>query len=88
MEKEAELGCRLEPFNMRREFREGGYDEETGKDVDDAFKIGTRRADEISKGFALEETRRLLYDLNKRSQFADATRLMFPFVEVYKEVLI
>ena len=56
-------------------------------DVDDAFKIGTRRADEISKGFALEETRRLLYDLNKRSQFADATRLMFPFVEVYKEVL-
>ena len=56
-------------------------------DVDDAFKIGKRRADEISKGFALEETRRLLYDLNKRSQFSDATRLMFPFAEVYKEVL-
>ena len=56
-------------------------------DVDDAFKIGTRRADEVAKGFALEETRRLLYDLNKRSQFADATRLIFPFVEVYKEVI-
>lgn len=56
-------------------------------DVDNKFKIGSQKADDIAKGFALEETRRLLYDLNKRSQFADATRLMFPFVEVYKEVI-
>ena len=55
--------------------------------VDDNLKISQRTADEIAKAFALEETRRLLYQLNKRSQFADATRLMFPFAEVYKEVI-
>ena len=44
-------------------------------------------ADELAKGYALDETRNLLYDLSERGQFFDATRLLFPFGEAWKEVL-
>jgi hypothetical protein len=43
--------------------------------------------DTIAKGFALDSVRDLLYDLNRRSQFFEATRLIFPFGEAWKEVL-
>lgn len=36
---------------------------------------------------AHDETKKLLYDLSKRGQFADATRLVFPFAEAWKEIL-
>lgn len=42
--------------------------------------------DEFAKARALDETKRLLYDVSRRSQFADATRLIFPFGEAWKEV--
>ena len=43
--------------------------------------------DDIAKAYALEETKRLLYDLDKRGQITDALRLVFPFGEAYKEIL-
>ena len=43
--------------------------------------------DDLAKGFALDSTRNLLYDLSNRSQFFDATRLLFPFGEAWKEVV-
>ena len=43
--------------------------------------------DLLAKGFALEETKNLLYDLGKRSQLFDQLRLVFPFGEAWKEIL-
>ena len=43
--------------------------------------------DTVAKAYALEETKRLLYDLDKRGQITDALRLVFPFGEAYKEIL-
>ena len=43
--------------------------------------------DTVAKAYALEETKRLLYDLDKRGQYTDALRLVFPFGEAYKEIL-
>lgn len=42
--------------------------------------------DELLKSLALTETEDLLYSLNKRSQFAQATALIFPFAEVHLEI--
>lgn len=44
-------------------------------------------ADELAKGFGLDETRKLLYDLHRKSQFFDINRVIFPFGEAWKEVL-
>lgn len=44
-------------------------------------------ADVLAKAFALDETRKLLYDLNKRNQFFDMTRIIFPFGEAWKEII-
>lgn len=43
--------------------------------------------DEVAKAFALEQTRRLLYDLSKKSNFFDMTRLIFPFGEAWYEII-
>jgi len=42
--------------------------------------------DEIAKAVALQDVQELLYDLNRRSQFSQATALIFPFAEVHKEI--
>ena len=42
--------------------------------------------DELLKSMALTETEDLLYSLNRRSQFAQATALIFPFAEVHLEI--
>lgn len=62
------------------------------KRLEDAAKAGTGSLDVddvdlLSKGFGLDQTRRLLYDLSKRSQFFDINRLLFPFGEAWKELL-
>lgn len=44
-------------------------------------------ADVIAKGFGLDETRKLLYDLSDRSQIFDVLRIAMPFGEAWKEVL-
>jgi hypothetical protein len=43
-------------------------------------------ADAVAKHYALDETRRLLYSLDKRSQFMDIGRHFFPFGEAFKEI--
>lgn len=44
-------------------------------------------ADTVAKGFALDSTRDLLYDLSERSQFFDVYRMIFPFGEAWKEMV-
>lgn len=43
-------------------------------------------ADELAKYAALDNTRWLLYDVNRRGLFMDAARIVFPFGEAWKEV--
>lgn len=49
-------------------------------------ELDLESVDQLAKGFALDETKRLLYDLTERSQFFDAMRLVFPFGEAWKEM--
>ena len=49
--------------------------------------LGFDEADTILKRRSLDYTRKLLYDLHKKSQFFDAARLVFPFGEAWKEVM-
>lgn len=48
---------------------------------------GLEDVDTLAKGFALDETRKLLYDLQKRSQFFDMLSVVFPFGEAWKEII-
>jgi hypothetical protein len=47
----------------------------------------TDDVDLLAKAYGLDETRSLLYDLSKRSQFFDVHRLLFPFGEAWKEIV-
>lgn len=49
--------------------------------------VGLNELDTISKAYALQTTRDLLYDLSERGQVWDQLRLLFPFGEAYQEVL-
>lgn len=42
--------------------------------------------DDIAKGFGLDETRKLLYDMTEKSQFFDAARIIAPFGEAWNEM--
>jgi len=52
-----------------------------------ADSIGLNELDRLSKGYALQTTKDLLYDLSERGQMWDQLRLLFPFGEAYQEVL-
>lgn len=43
--------------------------------------------DYVSKAYALDETRKLLYDLTRRRNFFDAHRLVFPFGDAWAEIM-
>jgi hypothetical protein len=43
--------------------------------------------DLAAKGFALDETRKLLVDATNKSQLADVFRVVFPFGEAWREIL-
>lgn len=49
-------------------------------------KLLTEDVDGLAKAFGLDETRALLYDLSRKSQFFDVHRLLFPFGEAWKEI--
>jgi len=56
----------------------------------DGRVLGLENIDELdtaAKAYALEETKRLLYDLNKRHTVSDMLRIAFPFAEVYMEII-
>lgn len=43
--------------------------------------------DTIAKGYGLDQTKKLLYDLSQKSQMADSARLIAPFGEAWKEIM-
>ena len=72
--------------------REAGVDKAAIKRMQDAARRGSgdldvEQADILAKGYGLDETKKLLYDMHERSQFFDITRLLFPFGEAWKEVM-
>lgn len=52
-----------------------------------AGELTLDEADVVAKGFATDGTKALLYDLSRRSQWADASRLVFPFASAWAEIL-
>lgn len=63
-------------------------DEIIGKANGSIPSTGTRTLEEISyasKIFALEETRRLLYDVSEASNFAESMQIIAPFYKAWKE---
>lgn len=72
--------------------REAGVDSKALRRMQDRAKAGAGDldvdgADILAKGYGLDETKKLLYDMHERSQFFDITRLLFPFGEAWKEVM-
>lgn len=53
----------------------------------DADGLNLDQLDAIAKAFALDETKKLLFDLSNRSQFSDITRIIFPFAEAWREIM-
>lgn len=63
-----------------------------GRVVGNSGQVGSRLTslddlDLVAKANALDEVKGLLYDLSNRGQFADVTRLIFPFAEAYRELM-
>jgi len=56
-------------------------------DVTKAITVNDLKSiDDLAKAYSLQETKALLYDLNRRHVIADQLRLIFPFGEVYLEI--
>jgi len=51
-------------------------------------KLSIEEIDEASKAFALEAHNRLLYNLTEKGFYAESMRLIFPFLEPWKEVAL
>lgn len=78
---------------VRKNARAAKIDKKLMKQIDEAIPTqggvnlkNIDQYDEVAKAVALQDVQELLYDLNKRSQFSEATALMFPFAEVHKEI--
>lgn len=52
-----------------------------------AGQLDAATVDLLGKSFALDETKRLLFDLSNRSQWTDVLRIAAPFAEAWKELL-
>ena len=64
------------------------FDEVVGRATGKIVEDGTRTLEEVStasKGFALSETRRLLYDVSESGNLAEAFTIIAPFVKAWKE---
>lgn len=48
--------------------------------------LTVKEADDLAKGYALDATKKLLYDQTERQQWADVARLIFPFGSAWAEV--
>lgn len=49
-------------------------------------RLTVEEIDTYAKGWALDQVQELLYDLSRRSQIADSSRLVAPFAEAWREV--
>lgn len=64
-------------------------------EINDLARAGSRgtgtldleRADLYAKAGALQATQELLYDVSRRGRWADASRIVYPFAEAWKEVI-
>lgn len=66
------------------------FDDLVGKAAGKLPETGTRTLEEVSslsKMFALNETKRLLYDVSEASNFAESFQILSPFFKAYKEGL-
>jgi hypothetical protein len=52
-----------------------------------AASLSIQEIDQIAKGYALEETKRLLYDVTTKHNASDALRNVFPFAEAWAEII-
>jgi hypothetical protein len=92
--RNAEMIPMMDPETQQqaiRVARETGLPSKLIKQMEQRAKSGSGSlnvadADTVAKAFALDSTRRLLYDLTDRNQFFDVTRVIFPFGEAWKEV--
>jgi hypothetical protein len=50
-------------------------------------ELSAKEIDLLAKGHALDETNKLLYTLSRKSQIADAMRVVAPFGEAWKEMV-
>lgn len=78
--------------DLVRAMRENGVrradiKEHLKKAVNTTGELDATDVDDIAKAFALQETKRLLYDLTKKTQFYDITRNLFPFGEAWHEIM-
>jgi hypothetical protein len=53
-----------------------------------AGDLSLNDADLVAKGYALDATKKLLYDLTDKNQASDIARVVFPFAEAWKEILV
>lgn len=60
-----------------------------GWNLNDAMrtKLGSAEIDRLAMHASLQETKDLLYDLSRTSNFADAARIVFPFADAFFEVI-
>jgi len=64
------------------------------KEIQDLLKVKNRNflsiedIDEASKAFAIEAHDRLLYNLTQKGYVAEAMRLVYPFLEPWKEIVL
>lgn len=50
-------------------------------------RLSVTEMNDLVKGYALDETKNLLYDLSERKQWADVMRIAIPFGDAYEEVV-
>ncbi len=50
-------------------------------------KLNAQEVEDLAKGYAIDDTKNLLYDLSEKSQAADILRNIAPFGEAWREVI-
>ena len=82
----ANLDRAIEGANLKRLISKG--DLEHIRSVAGNGQLSIGQIDELAKRAALNKVQDLLYDLSKKSQFFDINKLLFPFGEAWKEVVV
>lgn len=62
--------------------------EEAVKKIPENMRLSIDEINDAAKGFSLEMHNRLLYNLNQKGYVAEAMRLVFPFLEPWKEIIL
>ena len=62
--------------------------EKAVKDIPENMRLTIDEINDAAKGYSFEMHNRLLYNLNQKGYVAEALRLVFPFLEPWKEIAI